>query len=315
MTRFSARPAFSLTELLVAVAIIGTLVSLLLPAVQQAREAARRSACQNNVRQMGLALHSFEAARGYYPASGWTVASPANPDGKFIGWRAFLLPYVEQIALYGAYDPTSHWWEGVNLQLADKRLKLFLCPSVGERALVTSAIAKPPRPAMSFLQPLAGADYEALMGVQPVVNPALYATSQANRSVLFRNAMTRAAEITDGSAQTILVVECGGRPLVFRGRTRRPDLANDQGQGWIDSESGFSFDGASDDGAFQGLGPQFTPRAINATNENEPYSFHAGGAYGLFADGHVAFISQAIPLELFAALSTRAGGESLADAP
>ena len=311
MPRIIPRRAFTLTELLGSMAIIGALVGLLLPAVQQAREASRRSACQNNLRQIGLGLHAFESSRGVFPASGWTVASPTNPAGKFIGWRAMILPHLEQTALAQAYDLNENWWEGSNLGLGGQRLKIFLCPSVAERAVVTSAVAKLPRPAMIFPQPLGAADYEALMGVQSVVNPILYASPLANRSVLYRNSATRVAEISDGTAQTVVVVECAARPLVFRGRARRPDLANDQGQGWIDSESAFSLDGATSDGALQGQGPLITTRAINATNENEPYSFHSGGASCLFADGHVAFISESIALDVLAALATRAGGETI----
>jgi prepilin-type processing-associated H-X9-DG protein len=89
----------------------------------------------------------------------------------------------------------------------------------------------------------------------------------------------------------------------------RDDLANDQGQGWIDSEGPFSLDGANADGSLQGQGPTLTPRAINATNENEPYAFHSGGANVAFADGHVQFIRESVGLKTFAALCTRSGGE------
>ena len=92
----------------------------------------------------------------------------------------------------------------------------------------------------------------------------------------------------------------------------RPDLANDQGQGWIDSEGPFSLDGSNEDGSLQGQGPTATPWAMNRTNENEPYSFHPAGGNTLFADGHVQFIAETIPLATFAALSTRAGGEATA---
>jgi prepilin-type N-terminal cleavage/methylation domain-containing protein/prepilin-type processing-associated H-X9-DG protein len=303
------RSGFTLTELLVSMTILGTLVGLLLPAVQQAREAARRSACQNQLRQIGLALLQFEAAGGCFPPSGWTVAVPANPAGKFVGWRALVLPHLEQAALSQRYNPAVHWWEGVNTALATQRLDVFLCPSVPQRLPVNSIVAKLPRPAMNFAQPLAPCDYEALMGVQPVVNRALYDSPLANRSVLFRNSATRVAEITDGTSPTMMVVECAARPLVYRGRAARYELTNDQGQGWIDSESAFSLDGASVSGDQQGNSPLVTPRAMNATNENEPYSFHAGGSLALFADGHVEFVSESIRLEVFAALATRAGGE------
>jgi prepilin-type processing-associated H-X9-DG protein len=96
---------------------------------------------------------------------------------------------------------------------------------------------------------------------------------------------------------------------VYRQRLRQSGTANDQGNGWIDSESGFSLDGASLDGAQQGLGIALTPRAMNATNENEPYSFHTGGAMFLFADGHCELLDEVIDLAVLAALCTRSGGE------
>jgi prepilin-type N-terminal cleavage/methylation domain-containing protein/prepilin-type processing-associated H-X9-DG protein len=303
------RSAFTLTELLVSIAIIGTLVGLLLPAVQQARESSRRNSCQNSLRQVGLALHGFETSRSVFPASGWTIAAPTNPSGKFVGWRALILPHIEQAATGQRYDQNAHWWEPPNTDLGSQRLKLFLCPSVPGRQPVTSIITKSPRPAMTFAQPLAPTDFEALMGVQPTINQDLYSKPEANRSVMSRNSSTRMAEITDGATQTIVVVECSARPLVYRGRTLRHDLSNDQGQGWIDSESAFSLDGATADGSVQGLGPKLTPRAINATNENDPYSFHPSGASCLFADGHVVLVAESISLDIFAALSTCAGGE------
>jgi prepilin-type processing-associated H-X9-DG protein len=90
---------------------------------------------------------------------------------------------------------------------------------------------------------------------------------------------------------------------------RGPIWPNDQGQGWIDSEGPFSLDGSNEDGSMQGQRPLLTPWAMNATNENEPYSFHAAGGNMLFADGHVRFLAHDIPLEVFAAFCTRAGGE------
>jgi prepilin-type processing-associated H-X9-DG protein len=296
-------------ELLLVIAIASTLVALLLPAVQAAREAARRTACQSHLRQLGLALQNFHELRGVFPASGWTVAGPGNPAGKFVGWRALVLPHLEQASLHDLYDFDANWWEGRNLITATQQLKLYQCPSVPRRQDVLSAVAKPPRQAMNFPRPLAPTDYEAVMGVQATIDAELYATALSNRSVLFRNSTTRTAEITDGTSQTITIVECSARPLVYRGRTARTDLFNDQGQGWIDSEGPFSLDGATPDGSLTGLGPAQTPRAINATNENEPYSFHPGGAYFLFADGHVQFITESVPLLVFAALCTRTGGE------
>jgi prepilin-type N-terminal cleavage/methylation domain-containing protein/prepilin-type processing-associated H-X9-DG protein len=308
------RDAFTLVELLVVIAIIGVLVALLLPAIQAARESARRISCQNNERQLGLALQSFHDVHLVFPASGWTMAGPGNQAGRFVGWRPLVLPHLEQKAMHELYDFESNWWEGRNLPLASFQVRVFQCASVPYRMRVTSAVAKSPRPAMTFAHPLAPTDYEAMMGVQATVNPDLYATPLATRSVLFRNSAVRMAEITDGTSQTFPVVECAARPLVYRNRVPRNDLSNDQGQGWIDSEGPFSLDGVNADGSLVGLGPMQTPRAMNVTNENEPYSFHPGGGNFLFADGHVLFLAESMPLETLAALSTRAGGENLSGA-
>jgi len=304
------RPGMTLVELLTVIAVLSTLLGLLVPAVQSARETANRAACQNNLRQLGLALHQFHDAHLVLPASGWTMAGPGNRRGKFVGWRALSLPYLEQANLQQQYDYGSHWWEGRNPSVGTLRLRVHECPSVAQRKEVTAAPAKPPRPAMSFPAALASSDYEAIMGVQPTVG-ALYAEAALSRSAMFRNSAISLTAVTDGTSHTILLVECAARPLVFRGRTPRPGLSNDQCQGWIDSESAFSLDGASHDGSLQGRGPTLTPRAINATNENEPYSFHPGGANFLFADGHATFLPDSVALEVFAALCTRAGGEAV----
>jgi prepilin-type N-terminal cleavage/methylation domain-containing protein/prepilin-type processing-associated H-X9-DG protein len=307
--RPNSRTGFTLIELLVVIAIIAVLIGLLLPAIQKVREAANRSTCQNNLKQLGLALHNFHDAYKVFPASGWTMAGSGNPHGRYVGWRALSLPYIEQENLQDLYDFSVHWWEGRNLAAAVYQVKVYQCPSVPQRLEVTAAPAKPPRPALTFPGPLAPTDYEAIMGVQPSVNPTLYALADTSRSVMFRNSAVRITDVTDGTSSTIVLAECAARPLTYRGRTPRPDLLNDQGQGWIDSEGPFSLDGSNADGSVQGQGPLLTPRALNATNANEPYSFHPGGANFLFADGHVQFIPESVRLEVFAALCTHTAGE------
>jgi prepilin-type N-terminal cleavage/methylation domain-containing protein/prepilin-type processing-associated H-X9-DG protein len=310
-----SRRGFTLIELLVVIAIIAILIGLLLPAVQKVRDAAARAQCQNNMKQLGLALHNFHDSNGVFPASGWTMAGPGNPAGKFVGWRPLTLPYIEQENLQKLYDFNVNWWEGTNPTAAAVPVKTYRCPSTPERE-VLSAVAKPPRPAMTFVNPLGVTDYEAIMGVQPgTINPHLGTAfyDGGNRfSVMSRNSRTKMVTIRDGTSSTIMVIECGGRPVVFRNRTQPPGLSNDQGIGWADSEGPFSLDGAAPDGSAEGCGLACNA-SMNKKNDNEPYSFHSGGANFLFADGHVQFLSDSVPLTTLAALCTMQAGEVVTD--
>ena len=194
--------------------------------------------------------------------------------------------------------------------MASIPIPVYGCPSVPSLQPVMSAVAKPPRPALFFDTPLARADYEAIQGVQPnSIDPRLYNAS--NRfSVMHRNSQNRHSSISDGTSLTIMVVEAGGRPSVYRKSFHRPSLYNEQGVGWVDSEGAFSLDGASQNGELEGCSPQNgCVVAMNARNDNEPYSFHPLGSNCVFADGHVQFVSQTISLSTMAELCTRAAGE------
>lgn len=309
------RGGFTLVELLVVIAILGILIGLLLPAVQSARESARRASCQSNDRQLGLAVLNFESAHKVFPASGWTQAGPGNPYGTYMSWRTVILPQLEQTNVRNLYDMQQHWWQGNNLAVAGIPIGIYVCPSTPTQPPVLSAIAKSPRPALTLNLPLARADYEAIQGVQPnSIDPILYDAS--NRfSVMHRNSTNRFSSILDGSSMTVMVVEAAGRPTVYRRQRPIASASNDQGIGWIDSEGAFSLDGASSDGQREGCRTaNGCSVAMNARNNNEPFSFHAGGSHGLFADGHVSFLSESISLSVMAALCTRAAADPIGTA-
>lgn len=132
---------FTLIELLVVIAIIAVLVSLLLPAVQQAREAARRTQCQNNLKQIGLALHNYLDTHQVFPPA--YLGSPVNAGSAFgvnypddnrngasgLGWGAMILPFVEQSALFGQFDPTIPLWAPQQVAALKTKVAVFLCPS------------------------------------------------------------------------------------------------------------------------------------------------------------------------------------------
>ncbi len=137
------RSAFTLIELLVVIAIIAVLIALLLPAVQMAREAARRAQCQNNLRQIGLALHNYHQTHGYFPPdgmrAGWRDNNWSNEPDRDNNWsmKVFLLPYLDRADVYNAANldlyangiPAWNWGNDPNSTLRRARLEVFLCPS------------------------------------------------------------------------------------------------------------------------------------------------------------------------------------------
>ncbi len=318
----SVRRAFTLVELLVVIAIIGVLVALLLPAVQAAREAARRMSCSNNLKQIGLALHNYEGSHGVLPPSRIDISSPRFQQS----WVSLALPYIEQGTIHSQYNFGTNWYDPINDPLTTTRVPTMLCPSSPSGRLVpTSSLYSAVTNGQRSDQPRWGyADYGSVNAVRnafivasglPSINQrdALGALGRGPAGVTF-------AELLDGTSNTILIAEVAGRPTQFVGRkpSLNPRAGNiafgspytADGWGWADINAGFSVDGANSAGVQNATASNGAPTIVgncvmNCTNDSEIYGFHPGGAMVVMGDGSVRFLSQTISGRSLVALITR----------
>jgi prepilin-type N-terminal cleavage/methylation domain-containing protein/prepilin-type processing-associated H-X9-DG protein len=308
------RRGFTLVELLVVIAIIAVLIGLLLPAVQKVREAANRMACANNLKNLGLALHNYHGDHDKFPPGAVGPLGPSFP--QFAGLKhhalgAYLLPYLEQQALAGQYRWDVSWFDPPNQPVVNAQLKSWQCPSAQANRIQDGSLPTvAPPPGVPFDGTATCADY-AGMGVIDAQLARIGLIDSAggprDRSGHYEgafsiNCSTRLADIRDGTSHTILIAECAGRPALWRGRKQVPNVWLTGGP-WA-SRNLLWGRGATPDGTdFYG------PCAVNCTNDREVYSFHAGGANVVLADGSVRFLKADIGIRVFARLVTRAGGE------
>jgi prepilin-type N-terminal cleavage/methylation domain-containing protein/prepilin-type processing-associated H-X9-DG protein len=329
------RGAFTLVELLVVIAIIGVLVALLLPAVQAAREAARRMSCQNNLKQMGLAFHNFESAKGGLPPR----RSSSNDEQEgYTGWGLYILSYMEGGAIVDKYNFGYDYYDPVNAPVTNTRLKVYMCPSTPrtESTMMTSggkatSGSKNPDKSTSFYVTSA-MDYmvsngfsvpKTGWGTQFTGTNSNFTQSLWDSSPSF-SPYTRSAtprkfkEITDGLSNVLLVNETAGWPMDFKGRTRVfPDKSSNTNRGhWAGWQSlvyaTYSKDGllSSTSSATSG---DLVNCSVNCSNQNQIYAFHTGGANILLCDGSVRFVSDNLPGLVFVQLVTIDDGMVLGD--
>ena len=291
----SKRRGYTLIELLVVIAIIVVLLGLLLPAVQQVREAAARAKCLNNLKQLGLALHNFHDTHGTLPPG--QVKAPYAQWTANHGWAVFVLPHLEQQQLHDAYDWNQPLGAPANQCVVAYPLKNFWCPSAPYQDRYDTTHGLFP----SYGGKGACGDYAPTWGVDPAL------ARGDSRGALAPNWMTRMPEITDGTSNTFLLTEDAGRPMLWQAGTAGPPQAIAGGP-WAGFETGVTLEGSTRDGTNRP-----GPCAMNCTNDHEVYSFHRGGANALFADAHVQFLKANINLGTLAALITRSGGEVISN--
>jgi prepilin-type N-terminal cleavage/methylation domain-containing protein/prepilin-type processing-associated H-X9-DG protein len=316
-----ARPAFTLVELLVVIAIIGILIALLLPAVQAARESARRTQCLNNMKQLGLALHGFIDIKkatppmftrdgtyygysevGYETKAKYDDSLPVQTSHNFI---AFLLPYMEQSNLYNIYHFDRHYSDPLNKPAYTTQIPFLLCPTAPSPDARPSFASDP------------WADYPSDYAIHFRFEPG-WRTHFINGRIISdrgpylwfapykQNEDSPIARITDGLSNTILVVECAGRPGLYDVTGNHGDNTSPvDGAGWTELGAWFDTGQWCDGKTLNNTGNQ----VFNCTNNNEIWSFHNGGGNFLMGDGRVEFLSASMDVDTFVSLTTGYAGD------
>jgi prepilin-type N-terminal cleavage/methylation domain-containing protein/prepilin-type processing-associated H-X9-DG protein len=281
------RGAFTLVELLVVIAIIGLLLAILLPAVQSAREAGRRTECANHLRQIGIGLIHYHDACGTLPPGLVDRRTGANPQGKQLSWNVFLLPFLEEGSVYERFDLAAGYNRAANRVAAGTVLPTYLCPSTAflasDRKGPTTGDANG-NGIWNTGDDLAFTDYGGNFGFSGLGKPYMNGVLVYERAFNFK-------QITDGTSHTLVVAEDTGRGAAYDGQ-------------WANGENIFDTSGPINDRSLP----------LYRWADNEIWSDHPQGVNLLLCDGSVRFTDEQTDLEALASLCTRAGEELAAGA-
>jgi len=294
----ATRRAFTLIELLVVIAIIAVLIGLLLPAVQKVREAAARLKCQNNLKQIGLAMHNYHGRHNNFP-DGYTSGAPsldAEGTGPGWGWAAHLLPDLEQANVASTINFNLDIANPANAAARVRVLPVFLCPSDNPTKPTFTVSTE----AGSALCDVAFANYVGVGGTFEVT-----AFPDTGNGALYRNSRVKVGSITDGTSNTLMVGE-----RTFKKSPQTTWVGAVTGSANPPTNPGFDFEGpptlcltntgeAGDDRV-----PNNSLEHVEDTNSN-----HTQGVNFLLCDGSVRQIQNSIKPATWEALGTRAGGE------
>ena len=308
------RSAFTLVELLVVIAIIGILVGMLLPAVQQVREAAQRTACMNNLKQIGLGCLNYESSNKHFP-QGW--------ENLGFSWTGRILPFIEQNSLFSTLELEEfrNWFDfqRPNEIACGTPLSVYQCPSLTIPLSVETNNGIPNRQVCSYR---GNAGSEATSDKQSQIVPGTkWLKDQDQDGIIFACSEVGFGQISDGSSNTILVSECrtdndfvkDGEKLdcwyIGSPTIDQYNCANEPDRGSGDEFS--EFVGTT----YQTLNARTTAPTLNGNLiELAAGSYHAsGGANFVFCDGSVHYLSNDVDLQTYRGLGSRDGGEVLGE--